>query len=206
MRRIPPLVIASLYALISGLWILFSDQLVESLTSDPALLSHLQTAKGWFFVAATAVGLYLLLKSGEKSPTIPESHVRPARHLVGKAWHYLLVFLLLATGIGATGHLFIENQKSQLKSAREAEILAVASLKVNEIFRWREELLTDGRVITETPFIAEKVKAPELNPGSRSLRDELAVWMRSLQKNYHYESIVLADPEGRSGGMRHYIN
>ena len=39
-----------------------SHTFVESLISDPHTLSIAQTAKGWLFVAATAVLLYLLVR------------------------------------------------------------------------------------------------------------------------------------------------
>ena len=53
------------YALIGGLWILLSDKIVETMTNDPALISRFQTVKGWFYVAATAFGLYLIMRSVE---------------------------------------------------------------------------------------------------------------------------------------------
>ncbi|MFZ5996035.1 MAG: PAS domain-containing hybrid sensor histidine kinase/response regulator [Nitrospirota bacterium] len=57
-----PFKTAAIYALIGGLWILFSDMLVAALSQDPATLSRLQTFKGWFFVAATALMLYVLIR------------------------------------------------------------------------------------------------------------------------------------------------
>jgi PAS domain S-box-containing protein len=49
------------YAIAAGLWILLSDRVVVLLTTDPASLTRLQTAKGWAFVAATAALLALIL-------------------------------------------------------------------------------------------------------------------------------------------------
>lgn len=53
--------IALVYAVVGALWILFSDLLVESLVEDTRLLLRVQTFKGWFYVALTALGLYLLI-------------------------------------------------------------------------------------------------------------------------------------------------
>ena len=53
--------IALLYAAIGALWILFSDTLVELLGADAVTQSHLQTLKGWGYVAVTAGGLYLVI-------------------------------------------------------------------------------------------------------------------------------------------------
>jgi len=56
-----PFRIVALYAAVGGLWIIFSDTFVNRLAADQATLSLLQTAKGWFFVAATAGLLHLLI-------------------------------------------------------------------------------------------------------------------------------------------------
>ncbi len=57
-----PLRIALIYAVTAGLWILLSDLVLESLVKDPAILTRVQTFKGWFFVGATALGLYLFIR------------------------------------------------------------------------------------------------------------------------------------------------
>lgn len=52
-----------IYALIGGLWILFSDKAVNAFVDDPSeAVSLLQTYKGWFFVAVTSILLFMLLK------------------------------------------------------------------------------------------------------------------------------------------------
>jgi len=64
-----------IYALIGSLWILFSDLAVFQLFSNPAQIQLASTAKGWFFVAATSVVLYLLLNAYAK-----EINKRNQRH------------------------------------------------------------------------------------------------------------------------------
>lgn len=68
--RSPSLILArsawpavAIYVLVSALWIGFSDRLLSSLVPDSHLLGRFQTLKGWLFVAVTAVGLFLLLRS-----------------------------------------------------------------------------------------------------------------------------------------------
>jgi PAS domain S-box-containing protein len=51
------------YALVSALWIVGSDWIVEkALTADVIHRYHVQTLKGWAFVVATSAGLYLLIR------------------------------------------------------------------------------------------------------------------------------------------------
>ncbi len=53
--------IALVYAVIGGLWILFSDRLLIFLFEDPLTLTRMQTLKGWFYVLVTAVILFFLI-------------------------------------------------------------------------------------------------------------------------------------------------
>lgn len=55
--------VAFIYALAGCGWILFSDRLLAALTEDPAVLSMLQTAKGWGFVVLSGVLLFVLVRS-----------------------------------------------------------------------------------------------------------------------------------------------
>ena len=51
------------YLLLGGLWILFSDKILNLFTDDAQFLTEMQTAKGWFYVIATAVFLFVFLKN-----------------------------------------------------------------------------------------------------------------------------------------------
>ena len=53
--------VALVYMGVAGLWIVFSDRYVERLAPGPALLTELQTYKGWIFVAATGALLAWLV-------------------------------------------------------------------------------------------------------------------------------------------------
>ena len=67
-----------IYAALAGLWILFSDAAVRFLTQDPVTLSWMQTSKGWFFVACTALLLAALLA---REYRILLAHQRQLEHL-----------------------------------------------------------------------------------------------------------------------------
>jgi len=61
LRKIPfSLRVVLLYMFFGGLWILLSDQLLEALIPDIALLTRLQTYKGWVFVTTSALLIYVL--------------------------------------------------------------------------------------------------------------------------------------------------
>lgn len=50
--------IAIPYFVISVIWILYSDKFVSEVSSDVAVLTTLQTYKGWFFVTVSAIFVY----------------------------------------------------------------------------------------------------------------------------------------------------
>jgi PAS domain S-box-containing protein len=52
-----------IYTLFSGLWILISDRLLAFLISDASTITAIQTYKGWFFVAVSALLIFFLLQN-----------------------------------------------------------------------------------------------------------------------------------------------
>ncbi|WP_027855658.1 putative bifunctional diguanylate cyclase/phosphodiesterase [Marinobacterium litorale] len=71
--------IALFYLVLGALWILFSDRIVDSWVEDAALLSRVQTIKGWGYVALTAWLLYLLIRASIEQITRLSYH----SHLTG---------------------------------------------------------------------------------------------------------------------------
>jgi putative nucleotidyltransferase with HDIG domain len=61
LKRNIELTAALIYLAAASLWIWLTDLLLVQFIQDPARLTLLQTIKGWFFVVATSVILYLVL-------------------------------------------------------------------------------------------------------------------------------------------------
>jgi signal transduction histidine kinase/CheY-like chemotaxis protein len=55
--------IISAYVIVGGLWIVFSDKIVNYFIKDPDLLTRIQTFKGWFYVIITGTLFYFFLKN-----------------------------------------------------------------------------------------------------------------------------------------------
>ncbi len=62
LRILPETWIAITYLLFGGAWVLLSDRAAEIFADTPQDLLKLQTFKGWFFVAASALLIFLLLR------------------------------------------------------------------------------------------------------------------------------------------------
>jgi PAS domain S-box-containing protein len=67
-RRLPssPRRVVAIYAALGIAWIAFSDAVVRALFPDPATHELVQTLKGSFFIAATSLVLYVLIRRGER--------------------------------------------------------------------------------------------------------------------------------------------
>lgn len=79
MKNIIAAKITLIYFLIGFIWILFSDQLIQILTESSDAITTVQTYKGWFFVGATSVFLYILINNEIKKKNRIESDLIKAR-------------------------------------------------------------------------------------------------------------------------------
>jgi len=52
--------ISLIYLLVGVVWILFSDKILLSFEKDPEILSRIQSYKGWFFVLASSLLIFIL--------------------------------------------------------------------------------------------------------------------------------------------------
>jgi PAS domain S-box-containing protein len=61
-----PIKVVFIYIVLSGLWILFTDQIVEQLFTSPEMLTFAQTLKGWAFVAVSGLILYWVIRKSSR--------------------------------------------------------------------------------------------------------------------------------------------
>ena len=61
MNKLSPGKIVTLFVILSGLWIACSDYLLLRIVPDPQLITEFSIAKGFLYIAVTAVLLYMLI-------------------------------------------------------------------------------------------------------------------------------------------------
>lgn len=71
--------ITLIYFLCSFLWILFSDQLIQSIAGSAEIVTHFQTIKGLFFVGFTATLLFLLIRKEIRRKNLIEADLIEAK-------------------------------------------------------------------------------------------------------------------------------
>lgn len=81
--------IVLIYAVVGALWILLSDRAVEALFDDPATIVTASMAKGWLFVGATSLLLYLLIRRMSVKLNEARSREMEKADVAGRALHLL---------------------------------------------------------------------------------------------------------------------
>ncbi len=103
----------------------------------------------------------------------------------------LAVVILLVGGVA-----FYRAREQEQRQRAEAELLAIARLKANQIAGWRAERLGDAAVLMESPFFAEEVARWMASPEAEDTQHMLTRF-RSVQEHYHYQDVLLVDAAGQ---------
>ncbi|WP_243318631.1 two-component system sensor histidine kinase NtrB [Geothrix paludis] len=155
--------IALTYAILSAAWILFSDRLVQALTTDPAWMTALSILKGWAFVAVTATMLFLMVRRLVARVAHREAQFRTLIHAIPD-----MVWLKDPEGVylacnpaferffgapeaaiqGRTDHDFLPKEEADFFRQKDREAMAAGGPRANE--EWVTLADGGGRVLLET--------------------------------------------------------
>ncbi|MGZ7065267.1 MAG: PAS domain S-box protein, partial [Candidatus Aminicenantales bacterium] len=109
---------------------------------------------------------------------------------------YLLVFMVLAAGIVASGFFFYGNFKRHFRAEIESQLSAVAELKVSELVDWRAQRLGDASIFYKNASFSGLVRQFFEKPKDPAARDQLRTWLSHVQAAYEYSRIFLLDVYG----------
>lgn len=94
MKKIPfEYKITLTYIILGALWILFSDELLYTLTNDPQRFQTFSTYKGWFFILVTGILLFILIKNEIKRRNILYNQLLEAKKKADEADRLKTAFL-----------------------------------------------------------------------------------------------------------------
>ncbi|MDP8236016.1 MAG: ATP-binding protein [Candidatus Erginobacter occultus] len=88
------------------------------------------------------------------------------------------------------GAWFYRTQKLQHLHAAEANLRTTARLKADQIYRWRNERLGDGKVLMKSRPLGEGLSDPATD------RESLLDFLEIYREGYSYSDVLLTDPEG----------
>ncbi|MBS1213590.1 MAG: methyl-accepting chemotaxis sensory transducer with Pas/Pac sensor, partial [Proteobacteria bacterium] len=109
----------------------------------------------------------------------------------------VLIFLLVALGIAGLGYVVFQQQVSHLKESAQKELATIATLKSDQITRWRSERMGDAQVVSRAYFFASAV-AQWFQDGSPpdERRRRILEHLTTAQRFYDYRDIELLDQQG----------
>jgi len=104
------------------------------------------------------------------------------------------VALVVTIGFGGARHL--RGQQRRFREQAEAQLSAVADLKVSQIVAWRRERIADASDLTENRLVARELKSVLTGSRTRSIDDDCRAWLESLASHHDYSEVVLTDLDG----------
>jgi PAS domain S-box-containing protein len=111
----------------------------------------------------------------------------------GTALTFVLVFLLLAAGILASGWFYYRSNQQQHRAQVEEQLSAIAELKVNELVQWRKERLGDGGVLFKNASISDLVRRFFAQPADQDAQRQLRTWFAKYGTHFRYDHVRLLD-------------
>lgn len=184
--------ITFLYVLLGGLWIAFSDKLLDILVHDQKLLSNLQTYKGWFFVIVTSILFYKLLKGHLQKLRIAEAKAKESDNL--KTAFLRNISHEIRTPMNSIiGFSTLLNENS-LSETKKAEYLKIINTSSNQLLNIVNEILDISML--ESGNLAVNEKKVNLN----QLIDDVYSFFNPLMKN-EIEFITSKNLEDRNSDI-----
>ncbi|MES9945603.1 MAG: PAS domain S-box protein [Candidatus Thiodiazotropha sp.] len=185
------LTIVFIYAVLSAIWILSSDWLIEIVTSSPRQLALANTLKSWLFLLMSSLLLYWLI---QRLLGIKEAPQESLLHGIGPIWLPALLIALFVIPLTIT---LVYSTIQEKKTSEISHLQAISDLKSEYVDNWLEERHQDLR------FIQFNSAIPTAFQNWRQNSDQNAFHLLSeqLQEIAHigeFEGVTLLDRNGIS--------
>jgi PAS domain S-box-containing protein len=186
-----PFKITLIYAVLSSMWILLSDRLIEIVFSSPSQLALASTMKGWLFVLVTSLLLYWLLNRRTIEDITWDKHDSKDIRSIWFASLLLALFVIPLTAILV--YWDIQDKKtSEIK-----RLQAVADLKVEYVHNWLKERLQDLDYVQNTLALHTTVKQWR-NSNDHGAYLQLTEALEAIEHLGQFEGFNLLDSSGIS--------
>ncbi|MDO8907432.1 MAG: EAL domain-containing protein [Pseudohongiella sp.] len=149
---VSPLVLALLYAVFAGAWILLSGYLLVFVAEDPSVQARAELAKGLGFVLVTSLLLHRLLRN-QLVLELNEASIgarRSQRRSLLVAGSMLLLVPLIGIAIV---RIYGPAQERNIGN----NLQAIAQLQANQVEHWHQHRLSDAAAMASNRFFLESV-------------------------------------------------
>ena len=183
------LAVVLIYATLAATWILLSDRLLDVLFSNPEQIILISIFKGWFYVSATSLLLYGLLRhwffdAQSQQPETPFNN-RPLK--ISLFLLMLIIAIFTMTGISMNYKHHQEETITQLQ--------ALSNLKAQQISNWLTERQRNAEFVKTSVFFAEHYRQWQQRQDANS-GQILKLRLQQLIQTWGFEAVTLIDPNG----------
>ena len=109
---------------------------------------------------------------------------------------FLLIFVLLAVGIIATGTHYYRSVEVTFRKETHQQLEAIADLKQSQLEQYRRERLGDGGFFAQNAGFAALVRRVLENPEDAEAQSQLRVWFGRMLGQNNYDVVRLLDAQG----------
>lgn len=183
------------YAVLGGIWILYSDAIVEWWFKNPDEIILASMLKGWLFIAVTTLLLYRLMRrrqAGEGSAALAEVDIEHASRI--PLARLRLPFTLFLLAIVVMGGMALRYAYRQHQEKAYSSLRAIADLKAQQTADWLAERAGDARLLRESPVFPEEFR--RWQAGDVLARDRLRQRLNSLSLSNGFDAATLASATG----------
>ena len=117
----------------------------------------------------------------------------PGERIYIRLWFLLGV---LVVGIVAGGYWFYGHHHANVKGRIVEQLHAIATLKVEDIQRWRQEQIADASTFLGTPFMVETTRNMLVGKWDPEMTEGIVTRLNNLMKQPRYQDVLLVTPDG----------
>jgi PAS domain S-box-containing protein len=108
----------------------------------------------------------------------------------------IAAFIIPAAAVVILAYLFLRHEAYKTRLEKQAELAAIADLKVQALTQWLAERKGNGNAISKNPFFASKALELMRTPGDGNLRNAFEDWLENFRDAHGYYSAQLLDSAG----------
>jgi PAS domain S-box-containing protein len=105
----------------------------------------------------------------------------------------VVIFAAVTAIIVALAWLFYDHQRDAVRRSRQAELAAIADLKVRQIAWWRQQRVAEAEVLLGSPIVARLVATLGSSPAPGEAQRELATWLQAVVRRFDLRAAVIYD-------------
>ncbi len=114
-----------------------------------------------------------------------------------RLWGPLVVFLVLALGIGFAGYAYHKHEEEALVAETQKALASIAELKIRQIAEWRDEQIRDAVVAAKDHTMVAAMITLLRDPADTSARQQIVLALDTLKRVYRYQQVMVLDLKGQ---------